>query len=238
MKNRRWLHSSKHLWVVLGFLLLVIVFAVVRNLKQSSSKEAQRDPEHNVSGGPPGNSQLAGQPRAAESGPAITRSSRARTRESGNATKPEFPQVQRILSDDSIPDGQAAVALFEIANNNAVLESERFEALAHGLNLNFPAFSTLSQDPTLPVAMAQRYFDELANRNQAPKEQIEGYLGLMNHSDEEIRKQAQHQLAFMLEDDAQALSPEELRQQAAKRLANLSAAAAGPSGATDEHGGQ
>ncbi len=238
MKNRRWLHSSKRLWILLGFLLIAIVSAIVRNSKASSGEEAQRDLGHQASGGPLGNPRLAGQPDAAESGPAVTRSSHARTSAARNVQDPEFPLVQRILSDDSMPDSQAAVALFEIANNNALAEPERYEAMAHGLNLNFPAFSALSQDPTLPVPMAQRYFDELTNRNQTPKEQIDGYLGLMNHSDEEIRKQAQHQLAFMLEDDAQALSPEELRLQAAKRLAKLSAAGANQSGATDQHGGQ
>ena len=60
----------------------------------------------------------------------------------------------------------------------------------------------------------------------------------MNHSDEEIRKQAQHQLAFMLEDDAQALSQEELRQQATERLVKLNADPADQGKAGDELGPQ
>ena len=236
MKSHKSYQASKRLWVLLGFIIVAIVFAIVLNLKQSPSAVDQGDLGHKDSGSSLGNPQLAGQREALESGPAATRSSRARTSALGNVQEPQFPQVQRILSDDSIPDSQAAVALFEIANNSGIAESERFEALAHGLNLNFPAFSALSQDPTLPVPMAQRFFDELTNRNQAPREQIDGYLGLMNHRDEEIRKQAEHQLAFMLEDDAQALSPAELRQQAAKRLAKLSAAAADQSDAANEHG--
>ncbi|MEO8614761.1 MAG: hypothetical protein ABI600_06440 [Luteolibacter sp.] len=238
MKNRQWSPFSKRLWVLLGVLSLAIVFIVLRNMKQPPAEAAQGDLGPKVSDGSPGNSQLAGQQQTPESGPAVTRSSRIRTEAPGNTQQSQFPQVQRILSDDSIPDLQAAVALFEIANNSGLAESERFEALAHGLNLNFPAFFALSQDPALPVPMAQRYFDELANRNQAPKEQIEGYLGLMNHSDEEIRKQAQHQLAFMLEDDAQELSPEELRQQAAERLVKLSATPVDQSEAVDGLGGK
>lgn len=155
--------------------------------------------------------------------PRATRSSLNRVAPTldGEPAAPQFPQVERLLLDQALSEEQAAAGLFEIAMNRELSLEERDEALAHGLNLDFGAFGAMAMDPTLPLPLTQRYFDELLNRNEAPQRQLEGYLGLMSHSEEEIRTQAAQQLAFVLEDEALAETPDELRRVANERLETL-----------------
>ena len=151
--------------------------------------------------------------------PRATRSSinRAAT-EDGEPAASQFPQVERLLLDESLSETQAAQGLLEIVRNSGLSTEERDEALAHGLNLDFGVFGIMATDPALSLPLAQRYFDELANRNELPRQQIEGYLGLMSHHDEELRTQAADQLAFVLEDEDLAEAPADLRRLALEKL--------------------
>jgi hypothetical protein len=151
--------------------------------------------------------------------PRATRSSlnRAATAD-GEPAASQFPQVERLLLDNSLSETQAAEGLLEIVRDSGLSLEERDEALAHGLNLDGGIFAVLAADPSLPLPLAERYFDELANRNEAPRQQIEGYLGLMSHHDEELRTLAAQQLAFVLEDEDLAEAPEDLRRLALEKL--------------------
>jgi hypothetical protein len=133
----------------------------------------------------------------------------------------QFPLVEKILGDESISDAEAAVALAEIAGRTDLSVEERFEALAHGLNLDFKSFSQLSGDTNLPLELAQRYMDELLNFNEEPIVQMESSLGLMNHSNEEIQQQALQQLAFLVENEALVDQPIELERVALERIKML-----------------
>jgi hypothetical protein len=212
--------NRNRIWLVLTVVALVIaLFMTLRN-------SGERVPGPSLSsvgtgGGSVktdrGNPQSSADPDAGTA-PRTTRSSLNRTATTEEPAAPQFPQVERLLLDQSISEEQAAAGLFEIARNGELSLEERDEALAHGLNLDFGVFEALAMDPTLPLPLAQRYFDELLNRNEAPKKQIEGYLGFMGHGEEEIRTQAAEQLAFVLEDEDLAETPEELRKLAQQRL--------------------
>jgi hypothetical protein len=84
--------------------------------------------------------------------------------------------------------------------------------------LNFKALAEVVKDPDLPSPMAQLYVEELMNHNEERREQMEACLWLMNHRDEEIRKQAQDLLAFYLGEESLAENPNGLRQQALEAL--------------------
>ena len=129
-----------------------------------------------------------------------------------------FPQIERLLGDESISVDETAKQLSEIAGRKGLSEAERIEALKHGLNLNFKALAEVVRDPDLPSPMAQLYVEELMNHNQERRGQMEACLSLMNHRDEEIRKQAQDLLAFYLGEESLAENPEELRKAAAEWL--------------------
>lgn len=166
--------------------------------------------------------------------PRTTRSSLNRVATDGEPQASQFPQVERLLLDESLSETQAAVGLLEIVKSSALSTEERDEALAHGLNLDFGVFGILAADPTLPLPLAQRYFDELANRNEMPRQQIEGYLGLMSHHDQELRTLAAQQLAFVLEDEDLAEAPEDLRRLALEKLESLKLEAPQPEPAVSE----
>lgn len=202
--------------------LVALVIALFMTLRNSG----ERDPGASPSSGGTGDESVNTGRRNAQSSadpdagiaPRNTRSSLNRTATSEEPAAPQFPQVERLLLDQSLSEEQAAAGLFEIAMNRELSVEERDEALAHGLNLDFGVFGALATDPALPLPLAQRYFDELLNRNEAPQKQIEGYLGLMGHGEEEVRTQATEQLAFVLEDEDHAETPEELRKLAQQRL--------------------
>ena len=154
--------------------------------------------------------------------PVRTRSGRERlSKASADVDAAIYPHVSRVLSDESIGVDQAAVELLDIVQRADVSEDERLEALSHGLNLDFAAFAAVAADPVLPVPLAERYFAELCNQNDLPEAQIHGCLDLMSHQDEGIRAEAAEQLAFMVEKEELAESPDALRQAAAEHLAKL-----------------
>jgi hypothetical protein len=129
-----------------------------------------------------------------------------------------FPQIERLLGDESISVDETARQLSEIVGRKDLPEAERLEAMKHGLNLNFKALAEVVRDPDLPSPMAQLYVEELMNHNQERQGQMEACLSLMNHRDEEIRKQAQDLLAFYLGEESLAENPDELRKAAAEWL--------------------
>lgn len=136
--------------------------------------------------------------------------------ETASSANDSFPQVERVLGNQSIPVDQAAIVLRDISRRKDLPEAERLEAMKHGLNLNFKAFAEVVTDPELPLPMAQRYVDELMNHNEDRQGQTLGCLLLMNHRDEETRKKAQELLAFYLGKESLSEQPEELRKVAAE----------------------
>ena len=129
-------------------------------------------------------------------------------------TEERFPELEQLLGDNSLSPHRTAELLRDLALRKDLAPAKRFEAMAHGLNLNFKVFDSVVTDPELPAPMAQRYLEELANRNQARQEQVEGCLALMTNGDPEIRQNASTQLAFYIEAEPLAEQPDELRRAA------------------------
>ena len=118
-----------------------------------------------------------------------------------------------MLTDDGISDEDAAIELAEIALNPNRPEPERLEAMEHGKNLGFSHLLPLALDPNLSLPLAESYLHGLHGHDQT-KEQVSGALGLLNHSDPDIRQQAQILLGFLLEADDDNESPDKLRKKA------------------------
>ncbi len=215
-QNRRWLAGGLLALVVAMFLVFV-----------NPGRRNKSSPSIGGGGSPAVASEAGNSPAQPLVGPEAsaprraTRSSLDRTAVKDKSISSQFSQVERLLTDSSLSMLQTAQGLCGIARSRELSDEERDEALAHGLNLDFGAFAALATDPSLPVTLAQRYFDELANRGHVPQQQIEGYLGLMGHGDEGIRTQATEQLSFVLEDEALAETPEALRRAALERLETL-----------------
>ena len=142
--------------------------------------------------------------------PSPTPKKRARE-ESRSATT--FPEIDRVLTDDGISDEDAAIELAEIALNPNRPEPERLEAMEHGKNLGFSHLLPLALDPNLSLPLAESYLHGLHGHDQT-KEQVSGALGLLNHSDPDIRQQAQTLLGFLLEAEEDNESPDKLRKKA------------------------
>lgn len=217
--------SSPNRWWLVGAVLVLAaaLFVVLGNL----GRRPESAPSNGGAGNPAGASAAGNSPSRPFAGADApeprrpTRSSLTRTAANDASISSWFPQVERLLTDTSLSEHQAAEGLCGIVRSHELSEDERDEALAHGLNLDFTAFAALATDPSLPEPLAQRYLDALANRSHLPKQQIEGYLGLMNHGEESIRTQALEQLAFLLDDEALAETPDELRRAAVERLEAL-----------------
>jgi hypothetical protein len=140
-----------------------------------------------------------------------------RLRPDNKSTRPSAPtnfaQVDAVLTDDRVSDDEAARQLAEIALDPNVIESERLEAMEHGTNLGFSHLLPLSLDPNLAQPLAEAYLNGLHGHDQV-KEQVSGALGLLNHSEAEIREQAQILLGFLLEAEEYNELPDKLRQKA------------------------
>lgn len=154
-------------------------------------------------------------------GPRKTRSTDRKTGEVEDLVPGQFPMVERIVSDTTLTDIVAAERLAEIARRTDVSLEERYEALAHGLNLDFKSFENFASVPNLPLELAQRYLDELLNQNRNPILQIEGCVALLSHSDKGMQTQAADQLAFLLERESLVEFHDELRKAALERLEHL-----------------
>lgn len=215
-RSRLWVYSGL---VVLG-LLLTVLFVNLGRREDATESQAKEGETSNAVRSPSLN---ASPDRVGENGegPQKTRSATRRAGELEDRVPGEFPLVERIISDTAQSDIQAAEALLEIARRSDVSLEERFEALAHGLNLDFKSFAGLAAEVNLPLELAQRYLDELLNQNQQPVLQIEGCLALLNHADKDIRSQAMEQLAFLVEKESLAESPDELKTAALAKLEEL-----------------
>lgn len=214
----------QRLWVYLGLVVLALLIAVlVVNLGDRDNTTEGRAEDLEISNVAKTPALNAGSDREGENGegPSKTRSTTRKLGEPEDLVPGEFPLVERIISDTAQSNVQAAEALVEIARRSDVSLEERFEALAHGLNLDFKSFSGLAADTNLPVELAQRYLDELLNQNQQPVLQIEGCIALLNHADEGIRSQAMEQLAFLVERESLAESPDDLKTAALAKLEEL-----------------
>ena len=209
--------SSRPWFLIGGGLLLVIALVLAfRNSAEPTTSPSAVGVEQKV--------KL--KPAAAPEVPSSSSDRAARTvRRKANAERStegrSFPQVERILVNSSLTTDQAAEQLLGIVQRRELSEDERFEAMAHGLNLNFKAFAPAAADPELSAPLAQRYIDELANRNDERQEQIEGCLALMGNADEDIRAQAATQLAFYVEAEELTDKPDDLRKAAAEWVEKL-----------------
>ena len=216
--------SASRLWISSGIVILVVGLVVIL-LKLGSSHESKPEEAsgESPSGKRPAPSLAAALDVEVPPGetPRKTRSTQRKNAGSGSRMSGQFPWVERILSDSSRTDLEAAAALSEIARRTDISLDERFEALAHGMNLDFNSFAGFAGEPDLPVELAQRYLDELTNQNRTPILQIEGCVALLDHVHREIREQAAEQLAFMVGKEALAESPAELKQAAAEKLRDL-----------------
>jgi hypothetical protein len=121
-----------------------------------------------------------------------------------------FPEIEQLLTNDSISNEQATRQLAEIVLNPNRPEPERLEAMEHAKNLGFAHLLPLSQNPNLPLPLAESYLHGLHGHDQT-KEQVSGSLGLLNHADPGIREQAQTLLGFLLSKEEDNESPDKLR---------------------------
>lgn len=204
-------------------LILAVVGIFVFNRSESGKVPLKTDLAENHSGNASDHTSTS-QSSAfgeAESGPDRTRSSNRKTGKVADLATGHFPLVERILSDTTIGDVEAAEGLAEIARRVDISLEERYEALAHGLNLDFKSFSNFVSDPDLPSELAQRYLDELLNQNKNPILQIEGCLALLGHSDQNMQSQAAEQLAFLVEKESLVESRDDLRKAAFERVEYL-----------------
>lgn len=224
------MNSQNHQWgiaghrlrlVAVGLLLVLALFLALRGGKERSVPKHQAVVQGQLSA--VGSVKPSSEPSADTAIPNndLTLRKAAPKANPSVAADPDqesFPQIERLLEDESISVDEAAKQLSEIAGRRDLPETERLEAMKHGLNLNFKAFAEVVKDPELPSPMAQLYVEELMNHNEERREQMEACLSLMNHRDEEIRKQAQDLLAFYLGEESLAEYPDGLRQQALEAL--------------------
>ena len=204
-KNESWLAGNRLRLLAGGLLLLLALFLAFRG----GEGEPQLKPEAAASRRLVRSSTAEGSKEHQERQRA-PRPEREVTPETGE----RFPELERLLGDSSLSPRRTAELLRDLALRKDLAPAKRFEAMAHGLNLNFKAFDSVVADPELPAPMAQRYLEELANRNQARQEQVEGCLALMANGDPEIRQNASTQLAFYIEAEPLAEQPDELRRAA------------------------
>jgi hypothetical protein len=207
------------IYIALCILLVVIgvvIFNLVRSDKVSDRENGARN--QTAAGGSLHSSSPQAHAGEEPSGPRKTRSTNRKAGEVEDLVPGQFPLVERIVSDTNQTDSVAAERLAEIARRSNVSVEERYEALAHGLNLDFKSFSNFAMEPDLPLELAQRFFDELLNQNRNPILQIEGCVALLSHTDKDLQTQAADQLAFLVEKESLAESPEELRKAALERL--------------------
>lgn len=221
-QNRKWGIAGQRLRLVAGGLLLLLaLFLAFRGGKERPEPKRQAVVQARLSavGSERPSSDSGNGIASPNKGPSLGKVTRKPNPSVlADSDQKSFPQIERLLGDESISVDEAAKQLSEIAGRKGLSEAERLEAMKHGLNLNFKALAEVVKNPDLPSPMAQLYVEELMNHNQERRGQMEACLSLMNHRDEEIRKQAQDLLAFYLGEESSAENPEELRKAAAEWL--------------------
>jgi hypothetical protein len=125
-----------------------------------------------------------------------TKSSSSR-RDPASAQPDQPTKIGSLIANHTRTHAELAEKLSQIALDANASEQERLEALEHGKNLGFSQMLPLSSDPNLPVLLADSYLNGLHQHDQ-PKEQVSGAIGLLSHSDHEIRNQAQILIGFLI----------------------------------------
>ena len=201
--------------IALGILVVLLALGCCIYLLVSKG-DAPGEPSDNAARSPAAKSHAANSPNDGK-GENAAPIAKKRPRDYNKSTRPSAPtesaRVDAVLTDDRVSDVEAARQLAEIALDPKVVESERLEAIEHGTNLGFSHLLPLSLDPNLPLPLAEAYLNGLHGHDQV-KEQVSGALGLLNHSEAEIREQAQILLGFLLEAEEDNELPEKLRQKA------------------------
>ncbi len=121
-------------------------------------------------------------------------------------------RINDLIAQDSSHD-ETAAQLAAIACDQNVSEDERLEAIEHAADLGISHLLPLSHDSFLPAPLAEAYLHRLY-RHINGREKVLGALGLLNHSEAEIREQAQILLGTLLKAEEDNESPEKLRQKA------------------------
>ncbi len=194
-------------------MLMLAVFFTWYLLASGSQHSAPKNSaNHEASSVPPVKSQ-AKDWQTKDSVPVPKKRERREFKTARTSTPATFPQIDRVLTDDRVSDELAAIEMAKIALDPNIPEPERLEAMEHGKNLGFSQLLPLSLDPNLPLPLAESYLHGLHGHDQT-KQQVSGALGLLNHSDPDIRQQAQTLLGFLLEAEEDNESPDKLREKA------------------------
>lgn len=197
--------------------ILVVLLALGCSIYLLTNKvNAPGEPSDNAARSPAAKSHAANLPgvlKTEDKAKPLKKRFRADNKSARPSASTDSPRVDAVLTDDRVSDEEAARQLAEIALDPNVIESERLEAMEHGTNLGFSQLLPLSLDPNLPLPLAEAYLNGIHGHDQV-KEQVSGALGLLNHSEAEIREQAQILLGFLLEAEEDNESPEKLRKKA------------------------
>ena len=202
-----------HTLVAGGLILLLAAFLVWQfSASESQQADTKSSSNHQTSAKPPVDRQ-AKDLQTEDSAPVSKKRERRQSRSGEALALPTFTQVDTLLTDDRLSDEDAAIEMAKIALDATRPEAERLEAMEHGMNLGFGHLLSLSSDPNLPVPLAESYLHGLHGHDQI-KEQVSGALGLLDHSDQEIRQEAGVLLGFLLEAEEDNESPDKLRMKA------------------------
>ncbi len=199
---------------VAGFIMLLLAAFCAWYLLVSGSRHStpKNSANHEVSSALP-NSRQAQDWQTKDSVPVPKKRDRREFKSARTSTPATFPQIDRVLTNDLVSDELAAIEMAKIALDPNTPEPERLEAMEHGMNLGFSHLLPLSLDSNLPLSLAESYLHGLHGHDQT-KQQVSGALGLLNHSDPDIRQQAQSLLGFLLEAEEDNESPDKLREKA------------------------
>ena len=130
--------------------------------------------------------------------------------ESASSPSKTFARISDLIAKQDLSHDETARQLAVIALDPNNPEAERLEAMEHGKNLGFAHLLPLSLDPNLPLPLAESFLHGLHGHDQT-KDQVSGALGLLNHTDPDIREQAQTLLGFLLGKEEDNESPDKLR---------------------------
>ena len=208
--------SKKRINLIWAFGLVISIVAVWIAFLTHSPKTEKKEVVNQPNAIEPDKSLKQSNP--AKSGQVTTRSPSAKDSVSAQANPPShfdssMTKVGNLIANRALSHDQIASQLAQIALDPNISEAEKLEAMEHGKNLGFSHFLPLSMDPNLPILLAESYLNGLHRHHQI-KDQVTGTLGLLNHSDSEIRQRAQIFLGFLLRAEEDIESPEKLREKA------------------------
>jgi hypothetical protein len=202
------------LWI-LGFGLSLVALWLIFGSFSSGPREANQanEPAETDSSRP---AKQHSQGQSKEVAPERKNASTTRSfpqRESASSNSNASTRIGDLLANQNLSHDETARQLAQIALDRNAPEAERLEAMEHAKNLGFSQLLPLSLDPNLPLSLAESFMQGLHGHDQI-KEQVSGALGLLNHSDSDIRQQAQTLLGFLLRAEEDNESPDKLREKA------------------------